>query len=168
MNYFHFQKMRSQEKFCSQEEILLLLSLYLSLHLVHLILKHFHEMVRDGMRAAHRGVHRVSLVGGNSGWLWFMVAEALPPETESGGLILYCLCEGQTCSDLWERITWFSKFSNTLKVLLPHEAPVNVPFPERTGALPTHLATTPVHGKITVAQVNKHRHLFPAWCLTFH
>lgn len=36
---------------------------------------------------------------------------------------------------------------NILKVLLPSEAPVNLTFCERTGALPTLLSATPEPGK---------------------
>lgn len=46
--------------------------MYLTLHFVLLTLKHFHEMVRDGMSAAHRGAHRAALVGGKTRWLCFL------------------------------------------------------------------------------------------------
>lgn len=39
---------------------------------VLLILKHFHEMVRDGMCTDYRGTHRASLVGGKTIWLCFL------------------------------------------------------------------------------------------------
>lgn len=98
-------------------------------------------------------------------------------EGRQGGCVLWgqILCLERDRQSLGVRYTTASVkdkvFSlmakNILKVLLPHEAPVNLSFHERTGALPITHQLSQCMAKITMTEVNKYRHLFP-WYLTFH
>lgn len=66
-----------------------------------------------------------------------------------------------------EKDKLFSRMAKHMfKILVPYEATVNLPFHERTGAFPYQLPQCVA--KVTMAEVNKHRHLFPARYLTFH